>query len=50
MIELIQSTVEPRSWQANGGKANIVYDPGTMSLVIKQSAEFQSVIANGLQR
>jgi hypothetical protein len=50
MIELIQETVEPRSWQANGGKAAIFYDPGTMSLVIKQSAEFQSVIANGLQR
>jgi hypothetical protein len=50
LIELIQETVEPRSWQANGGKAAIAYDPGTMSLVIKQSAEFQSVIANGLQR
>jgi hypothetical protein len=50
MVEIIQETVEPRSWQSNGGKASIVYDPGTMSLVIKQSAEFQSVIANGLQR
>jgi hypothetical protein len=50
LIEMIQSTVEPRSWQANGGKANIVYDPATGSLIVKQSAEFQSVIANGLQR
>jgi hypothetical protein len=50
LIEIIQSTVEPRSWQENGGKATIVFDPATLSLVVKQSAEFHSVLANGLQR
>jgi hypothetical protein len=45
LIELIQSTVNPQSWKANGGDGVIEYDPITGGLVVKQSAEFQSILA-----
>lgn len=45
LIDMIQSTVEPQSWKANGGNGTIVYDPITRALVVKQSAEFQSVLS-----
>src|SRR5262249_6202638 len=40
LIDLIQSTIDPESWKANGGLGTIVYHPLTRSLVIKQTAEF----------
>jgi hypothetical protein len=42
IIALIVSTVEPASWAINGegGKGTIVFSPTTMSLIIRQSAEF----------
>ena len=46
LIELIQSTVAPQSWKGNGGDGTMVYDPITGGIVVKQSAEFQSVLAN----
>lgn len=45
LIDMIQSTVEPQSWRANGGNGTIVYDPIRRALVVKQSAEFQSVLS-----
>jgi hypothetical protein len=44
LIELIKSTVEPSSWanpdaENGGGGATIAFDLGTMSLLIKQTAE-----------
>ena len=45
LIETIQSTVDPQSWRANGGEGTILYDPITGGLVVKQSAEFQSILA-----
>jgi hypothetical protein len=48
LIELIQSTVDPGSWKANGGAGTIVYHPLTQSLVIKQTAEFHAAMSNTL--
>ena len=41
LIDLIQSTIEPSSWEANGrgGLGTIVFYPATMSLIVKQTAE-----------
>jgi hypothetical protein len=39
IIDLIQSTIEPKSWDINGGPGTIVFNPATMSLIVKQSAE-----------
>lgn len=50
LIELIQSSVDPASWKVNGGHGTIAYNPATMSLVIKQSAEVHALIGGGLLR
>jgi hypothetical protein len=40
LIALIQTTVEPSSWQANGGPGTIFFNEATMSLVVRQTTEF----------
>ncbi|HLN29498.1 MAG TPA: hypothetical protein VK395_17245 [Gemmataceae bacterium] len=49
LIELVQSTVAPESWVANGGTGTIAYDPVRHALIIKQSAEFHPVLASALR-
>jgi hypothetical protein len=49
LIDLIQTTVDPQSWKANGGTATISFNEQTKSLVIKQGAEFQSVLESALR-
>jgi hypothetical protein len=39
IIDLIQSSIEPSSWQVNNGPGTIVFEPTTMSLIVKASAE-----------
>jgi len=46
LIDLIQTTIEPESWRANGGTGTIVYNPLTRSIVIKQTAEFHSALGS----
>jgi hypothetical protein len=48
LIDLIQSTIDPPSWQRNGGPGTIVYHHLTRSLAIKQSAEFHGTLESGL--
>lgn len=48
LIDLIQTSVEPDSWRANGGTGTIVFNTGTMSLVVKQSAEVHAMLAGGV--
>jgi hypothetical protein len=47
LISLIQTTVDPSSWSINGGPGTIGFDYGTMSLVIKNSAEVHAMIGGG---
>jgi hypothetical protein len=49
LIELIQTTIDPQSWNVNGGPATIAYHPITRSLVIKQSTEFHASFYNSLR-
>jgi hypothetical protein len=49
LIELIQSTVEPQSWRANGGSGSIIYNPITKSIVVKQGVEVQSIISESFR-
>ena len=48
LIDLIQSTVDPGSWKANGGAGTIAYHPLTQSPLIKQSSEFHAAMSNTL--
>jgi hypothetical protein len=47
LINLISSTVDPKSWQINNPEApgTITFEPITMSLVVKQTAEFHFLMA-----
>jgi hypothetical protein len=49
LISLITSTIDPQSWEVNGGSGKIFYDDWRRALVIKQSAELQPVLAGGLR-
>lgn len=49
IIEMIQSNIEPQSWRANNGPGTIAFDPITMSLVIRQSAEVHFMLGVGLR-
>ncbi|HZT79221.1 MAG TPA: hypothetical protein VFA26_03305 [Gemmataceae bacterium] len=50
IIDLIQNSVEPQSWQVNGGPGTIRFDPLTMSILVKQTAEVHFILAGGLGR
>jgi hypothetical protein len=51
LIDLIQHTVDPDSWAANGrdGAGTIAFDPLTMSLVVKQSAEVHFMLGSSFR-
>jgi hypothetical protein len=44
LLELVQSSVDPQSWQANGGNGTITFHAPSMSLIIKQSAEVHALL------
>jgi hypothetical protein len=48
IIDLIQTSVDPESWKKNGGQGTIVFNPGTMSLIIRNNAEVHGMLGNGL--
>jgi hypothetical protein len=48
IIDLIQTSVDPDSWKKNGGQGTIAFHPSTMSLIVRNSAEVQSVLGGGL--
>jgi general secretion pathway protein D len=44
LIELVQGSVDPQSWQANGGTGTVTFHAPSMSLIIKQSAEVHAML------
>ncbi len=48
IVDMIQS-IEPSSWRINGGVGTIAVQPGTLSLIIKQSAEMHYVLSGALK-
>lgn len=47
IIDAIQTSIDPPSWRANGGNGTIIFDPRTLSLVVKQSAEVHFMLGGG---
>jgi len=47
IIDAIQSSIDPQSWRANNGTGTILFDPRTLSLVVKQSAEVHFMLGGG---
>jgi hypothetical protein len=48
IMESIQASIEPASWQKNGGSGTITFSAPMMALIIRQSAEVHAMIASGL--
>jgi hypothetical protein len=50
LVTMIQNNVDKDSWEANGkeGGGTIVFNPATMSLIVKQSAEVHYKVMEGL--
>jgi hypothetical protein len=44
IVNLIQSSVDPQSWQANGGLGTISFHAPTMSLIIRNTAEVHGMM------
>jgi len=49
LITQIQNSIDPGSWDVRGGPASISFEPITMSLVIRQSAEVHFMLGVGLR-
>jgi hypothetical protein len=47
IISAVQSQIDPNSWQSANGNGTIVYDPISMSLIIKNSAEVHYMLGGG---
>ncbi len=47
LITTIVTTVERESWAVNGGKGTITFDPRSLSLIVKQTAEVHTRLGGG---
>jgi hypothetical protein len=49
LMQMITGSVDPDSWavNGNGGRGTITFDPRSLSLVIRQSAEVHSMLGGG---
>ena len=50
LIELIQKTIQPASWDANGGPGTIKYFPPSQVLVIRQTEEVHDRLGDALRQ
>jgi uncharacterized phage infection (PIP) family protein YhgE len=48
LIQLIQHTINPASWNVNGGTSSIYYYRPVMALVVRASSEVHENLGNGL--
>ena len=49
IIEMIRDSIDPMSWQGNGGAGTITYSSLVKALVIRQSAEIHLMLRSGLK-
>lgn len=47
IMDMIQSQVDPQSWRINGGSGSITFEPFTMSLIVRQTAEVHMMMGGG---
>jgi hypothetical protein len=49
LVNTITSSIDPQSWEVNGGAGRIFYNPVTMMLTVRQSAEVHYMLGNGIR-
>jgi len=50
LIDLIQSQVEPNSWEKNGGPGTISYFAGTRTLIVRNTSEVHALMGFGSKK
>ena len=50
LIDLIQNTISPNSWEINGGQGTISFYPNTPALIIRQNGEVHQQIQDTLRQ
>ncbi len=50
LIEMIQSQVEPNSWDKNGGPGSITYFAATRTLIVRNTAEVHAMMGIGSKK
>jgi hypothetical protein len=48
IMEMVKNSVDPHSWTTGGGQGTISFHPGSLSIIIKQTAEMHALLGNGL--
>ncbi len=48
IMEMIKNSVDTHSWTTGGGQGTITFHPGSLSVIIKQTAEMHALLGNGL--
>src|SRR5262249_32079281 len=48
ILNLIRESIDPQSWQGNGGAGTISYNRVTKAFIVRQSAEIHSLMRSGL--
>ena len=49
LVNMITQSIEPGSWQVNGGAGTIAFQPATMTIIVRQSAEVHYLLGNGIR-
>ena len=47
IVDMIKNSVDPNSWTTSGGAGTISFHAGSMSIIIKQTAEMHALLGSG---
>ena len=50
IVDMIKNSVDPNSWTTSGGAGTITFHAGSMSIIIKQTAEMHALLGSGLTK
>ena len=50
IVDMIKNSVDPHSWTTSGGAGTITFHAGSMSIIIKQTAEMHALLGSGLTK
>jgi hypothetical protein len=49
VVNLITQSIEPQSWQVNGGPGTLYFNPATMTLIVRQTADIHYLLGNSIR-
>jgi hypothetical protein len=49
LVNTITQSIEPQSWQVNGGPGTLYFNPATLTLIVRQTADVHYLLGNGIR-